>query len=315
MSSWKLPIFLCVLLCVSCVSQKKYDALLNNKARVDRENQRLKQIEEEYAEITREMAETRATLAKTEAVLMQIKDRFLNLDSAYAELQLRYDELLEDNANLLAAASQEKAELTKLLVAKEKELDEKERELRTLESVLASKEQTLTDREESIRELTEQLQAQQETLNLLKATISDALLGFSDSDLTVEQKNGKIYVSMSQNLLFAKNSDRIDPAGKEALAKLAGVLKNNPDIDILVEGHTDTDGTEAYNWDLSVTRATAVVKELTKSGLNGERITAAGRAYFAPVDTNDNEEGKSRNRRTEIILSPKLDKLLELIDQ
>jgi chemotaxis protein MotB len=308
-----IPLFLSILFLASCVTQKKYDELLHSKSRVDRENLRLQQVEKDYKALQEEMASTEEQLAKTEEVLMQIKDKYLNLEGNYADLQGQYDELLDDNAKLLAAASQEKAELTQLLASKERELDDKERELRRLENTLFTKEDALAEREKSIRELNEQLNAQQERLKALRKTISDALLGFSDTDLTVEHKNGKIYVSMSQNLLFAKNSDKIDPAGKDALAKLASVLKNSPDVDIMVEGHTDTDGSAAYNWDLSVNRATAVVKELEKNGLNGNRMTASGRAYYAPVDTNDNEAGMARNRRTEIILSPKLDRLLELI--
>lgn len=311
--NYPLPLLLCILFLASCVSQKKYDELLNSKSRIDRENLRLKQVEEEHQTLEEEMAATQETLAKTERVLMELKDKYLDLEATHTDLQSRYDELLEDNARLLASASEEKTELTTLLASKERELDEKERELRRLENTLFTREDELAEREKSIRELNEQLTAQQERLKTLRKSISDALLGFSDTDLTVEHKNGKIYVSMSQNLLFAVNSDKIDPAGKEALAKLASVLKNSPDIDILVEGHTDTDGTAAYNWDLSVTRATAVVKELEKHGLSGDRVTAAGRAYYAPVDSNDTDAGKSRNRRTEIILSPKLDKLLELI--
>ena len=138
-------------------------------------------------------------------------------------------------------------------------------------------------------------------------------VAFLASDLTVEEKDGKIYVSMSQNLLFASGSNKLDQKGKDALAKLATVLSANPNIEILVEEHTATDGTPEFNWDLSVTRATAVVKELTSHGLEPKRVTAAGRAFYVPVDSNDTDQGKTRNRRTEIILAPKYDQLYKLL--
>ncbi|MDX1407513.1 MAG: OmpA family protein [Saprospiraceae bacterium] len=307
-------IIMVTILLSGCVAQKKYNDLLSSKARTDRENLRLSKVEKDYLALQDEMSATRSTLQKTEDVMIQIKDKYLSLEETHQDLQRRFDQLQEDNRALLASASEEKQELTNLLARQQAELDEKERTLRRMEQTLESRENELAAREQSITQLREQLDRQQESLQQLKASISDALLGFSAADLTVEQKNGKIYVSLSQNLLFEKNSNRVDKAGKEALAKLAEVLKET-DVAITVEGHTDSDGDPAFNWDLSVTRATAVVKELTRSGLPGERITASGKAFYQPVDSNQTEPGKARNRRTEIILSPKLDRLLELIDQ
>jgi chemotaxis protein MotB len=147
----------------------------------------------------------------------------------------------------------------------------------------------------------------------LKDNITESLLGFSNEDLNVSERNGRVYVSMSQDLLFAKGSSNIDAKGRDAIRKLAEVLKNHPNIRINVEGHTDTDGPPERNWDLSVTRATAVVKELTRLDVLGHRITASGRAYHDPITFNDTEENKSRNRRTEIILSPRLEDILEIV--
>ncbi|MDX1477948.1 MAG: OmpA family protein [Saprospiraceae bacterium] len=315
MTSRILPGVLCVaFLMTGCVSQKKYNDLLGSKARTDRENLRLSKVEKDYLALQEEMAATQTTLQKTEDVMIQIKDKYLSLEETHNDLQRRFDRLQEDNRALLASASAEKQELTNQLEQKQTELDEQERALRRMRNTLEVREEELAAREQSIAELRDQLNRQQASLQQLKTSISEALLGFSAADLTVEQKNGKIYVSLSQNLLFEKNSNRVDKAGKEALAKLAEVLRNT-DVAITVEGHTDSDGDPGFNWDLSVTRATAVVKELTKNGLPGERITASGKAFYLPIDTNANEQGKARNRRTEIILSPKLDRLLELIEQ
>lgn len=151
-------------------------------------------------------------------------------------------------------------------------------------------------------------------LRTIRDRFNQALLGFSEADLACE-KNGKVYVSLSQNLLFASGSKTINNQGKQAIAQLATVLKANKDINITVEGHTDTDGEAAFNWDLSVGRATTVVKELAINGVAAERIIAAGRGEFYPIATNDTAAGKAQNRRTEIILTPKLEGLYELIGE
>ena len=153
----------------------------------------------------------------------------------------------------------------------------------------------------------------------LKDRISNALIGFDENDIKVALKNGKIYVSLSEKLLFKSGSSRVDSKGEEALAKLSGVLSLNPDIHILIEGHTDNvplkPGAYKDNWDLSVIRATAIVRILTKNKIEQDRITAAGRSEFAPVADNSTPEGKSKNRRTEIILTPNLDELYQILKQ
>jgi chemotaxis protein MotB len=313
---------LLILSLFGCVSQKKYNDLTAAKDRVVRDNLRLQQVEQDHEALKLDMDSTLERLQKTESVLMDLKDKYLGLQNSHTDLQVRYDQLLEENQTLLISASDEKESLTMQLSDKQIELDEKERLLRRLEDQLNQKETDLNSlqeeisaREKKINELNSELNNQNEQLSGLKSKLNQALLGFSDTDLTVVQKNGKIYVSMSQNLLFAKNSKLIDKKGKEAITRLSEVLSNNPDIDITVEGHTDSDGDVNFNWDLSVTRATAVVKELSNNGIDAKRITASGRGLFFPVDTNETEEGKSRNRRTEIILSPKLDELYRLINQ
>ncbi|HLF63371.1 MAG TPA: OmpA family protein [Saprospiraceae bacterium] len=308
------PFLVLALIFSSCVAQKKYNDLLGGKARSDREVARLVQVEKEHEALKAEMSDTRTTLSKTEKELSELKDKYEELGAAQMELKSEYDVMAANNRGLLASSSDEKKELTAKLTAQQRELDEKARMLNLLKEELEVKEEAIAEREESITELNKQLDLQRRSLQFLKAGLNDALRGFSASDLTVVEKDGKIYVSMSQNLLFASGSNKLDQKGKDALAKLATVLTANPDIQILVEGHTDTDGTPEFNWDLSVTRATAVVKELTSHGLEPTRVTAAGRAFYVPVDSNDSEQGKARNRRTEIILAPKYDKLYKLLN-
>lgn len=308
----------CLLLVVAvlfsaCVSQKKYDDLLGSKSRSDHEVSRLTAVEREHEALKQEMASTKAMLANTEQGLADLKDRYEELGATHMELKSEYDALLETNKNLLMSASDEKKDLTARLSAQQRELDEKARLLNVLKEELEGKEAAIAEREESIAALNAQLDMQRNSIQKLKNGLNEALRGFSASDLTVVEKNGRIYVSMSQNLLFKSGSDQVDQKGKEALKKLAEVLNKNPDIEIMVEGHTDTDGTADFNWDLSVARATEVVKVLTTNAVEPKRITAAGRAFFVPIDSNDTDAGKARNRRTEIILSPKFDQLYELL--
>ena len=160
--------------------------------------------------------------------------------------------------------------------------------------------------------------AQNARLQSLLNSVKDALLGFSSDELTVTEKNGKIYVAMSDKLLFESGSAQVNKQGKEALGKLAEVLKKQHDIDVFIEGHTDNKPIKTVqfkdNWDLSVVRATSVVRILTKDyGVNPLQILPCGRGEFMPVDNNESVEGRAHNRRTEIIMAPKLDKLMDIL--
>ena len=146
----------------------------------------------------------------------------------------------------------------------------------------------------------------------LRLSLDNALRGIDATDLTREERNGKIYVSLSQKLLFKAGSDQVDPKGVQALEKLAKALGANPNIEIVVEGHTDNAGAVDYNWELSTRRATSVVKILAINGVAPDRLTAAGRGMHHPVVPNTTDANRAKNRRTEIILSPNLDKLYEM---
>jgi chemotaxis protein MotB len=158
------------------------------------------------------------------------------------------------------------------------------------------------------------------TVKELKAKVMDALTGYEGKGLTIAQKNGKIYVSLDESLLFASGSFTVDPKGVEAIKKLAKVLETNSDINVLIEGHTDnvpftSTGALKDNWDLSAMRATAIVKIITKnSTVDPKRLTAAGKSQYDPIGSNDTKEGRATNRRTEIILTPKLDELFQIIE-
>jgi len=180
---------------------------------------------------------------------------------------------------------------------------------------------SLLIREAKVAELERIVNESQLAISKLKGNLSAALLDFGKGDLTIEQRNGKIYVSLSEQLLFKSSSIQVDPKGVKALNQLAGVLESTPDIHILIEGHTDNvpiSGKSKYlqdNWDLSVLRATSIVKILVKGGVNPAALTPAGRGDNLPVATNDTPEHKAQNRRIEIIITPDLDKLFAILEQ
>ena len=222
----------------------------------------------------------------------------------------------------MSASVEEKQELVEEILNKEAELDRQAAAQDSLSRVLQAREkrtdqlaEDLARKEQRIAELDGLLQERENALQQLRQGLLDALKGYSAAELSVREENGRVYVSMSQQLLFPSGSDSVEPKGKEALTRLAAVLQAQKEVDILVEGHTDTDGSAAMNWDLSVDRATSVVKILTGAGVDARQVTAAGRSFFLPVADNETEVGKARNRRVEIILAPQLDKILELIGQ
>ncbi|ATP58635.1 hypothetical protein CPT03_20280 [Pedobacter ginsengisoli] len=179
----------------------------------------------------------------------------------------------------------------------------------------------LKKREQRLKEVEEILRKRDEATNQLKEKLQQALLGFTKNGLTVEIRNGKVYVSLTDKLLFPSGSIIIDEKGKQALSQLADVLKQQPEINIAVEGHTDSQkitnlGQIKDNWDLSVLRSTSVVRYLTEvSKVESVRMTATGKGEFQPLNANTTAEGRSKNRRIEIVLSPKLDELYDLIKQ
>ena len=185
---------------------------------------------------------------------------------------------------------------------------------------LEEKERLLQEREWALNELKGVIAKQDSITKRLNDILRDALLGFKSDELSVEVKNGKVYVSMSDKLLFKSGSAAVETKGKEAIKLLAEVLDKNPDIDILIEGHTDNVPikTAVYrdNWDLSVARATSIVRILTDDyKIIPTRLTASGKGEFSPRATNETPEGRALNRRTEIILSPKLDEIMQLLKQ
>ena len=189
-----------------------------------------------------------------------------------------------------------------------------------MDALLQSQRRDLAERERTINDLKAIIQKQNDMVNGLLSQVTDALTGFSSDELTVQMHDGKVYVAMSDKLLFKSGSADVDKRGKEALAMLADVLTKQPDIDIFIEGHTDNIPIKTArftdNWDLSVLRSTSVVRILTiEYKVNPTQIIPSGRSQYFPVADNSTPDGRTKNRRTEIILSPKLDKLFQMLNE
>ncbi|MCW3111691.1 MAG: hypothetical protein JWR18_87 [Segetibacter sp.] len=189
--------------------------------------------------------------------------------------------------------------------------------LQDASSRLNMSQEQIVEQQRRLEQLQSLIDQQRKNTELLRSKITDALVGFNSNELTVSTKNGKVYVSLQENLLFPSGSAVVNPKGKQALGKLADVLNTNPNINVNIEGHTDSipmRGKFEDNWALSVGRSTAIVRILTDTyKVDPTRVTASGRSKYVPVDNNTTADGRAKNRRTEIILEPKLDELMQLI--
>jgi chemotaxis protein MotB len=255
-------------------------------------SKRLKTVVSERDSLCTTLGSEQADNAALRADIAKLKDEQKDLQSRYAKLS---DEKMADAAQFDAALRQKADELNQ----KEKLLAEREKSLREMQKVIA--------RQDSITQR-------------LNDILRNALLGFNSDELSVEIRNGKVYVSMSDKLLFKSGSAAVEAKGKEAIKLLGEVLVKNQDIDILIEGHTDNVPIKTANykdnWDLSVARATSIVRILTDDHkVTPTRLTASGKGEFLPRESNDTAEGRARNRRTEIILSPKLDEIMQLLNK
>lgn len=243
----------------------------------------------------------------------------------YQQSEQTSQKIIDNNRYENEKLSSELNAKNEALKNKERELNDKEASLmmaqnknRELSSSLMATEADLKAREKRVKELETILRAKDSAVNALRTTIQKALLGFQNQGLTVETRNGKVYVSMEEKLLFKSGSIDVDSRGVQALLELAKALNQNNDVSILVEGHTDNvpmkSPTIKDNIDLSVLRATSIARILISQGkVDPKRITSAGRGEYYPVASNDTPEGRAKNRRTEIILTPKLDELLQIL--
>ncbi len=310
-----IQLFFIVLTLNSCVSKKLYEELEEKYNKLHNSNSELiqdkddllaakKQIETELEELTQKHQEL-----ETQKTILD--NNFASLQNKYSNLDESYKLLSTQSSQKLRAQSEKNQEL----LAK---LDEKEKRLELESSRLEKLQKELDARSQQITELENLIAAKEAQMQELKNVIAKALHKFEGLGLTVEQRNGKIYVSIDNKLLFNSGSWAVGLEGKNAIEKLAKVLAKNTDINVLIEGHTDNvpyKGTTLLdNWDLSVKRATAIVRILQNKGVNPTQITAAGRSEYVPIETNKTAKGRAKNRRIEIILTPNLDEITNLLN-
>lgn len=298
----------------SCiVTKKKYDDLLAQKVRLDADiidrdsllakaNADLQNLDERVKKLAADTTTLGQDFRATSAKLG-------DLDKEYNQLNAYYKNLLTSSGKLNRDMAQQQEQLLAI-----------QQNLMQTRKTNDSLSTSLNEREKKVRELENVMAAKDKAVQDLKNNISKALLNFKENDLTVNVKNGKVYVSLAEQLLFASGSTEVDAKGITALQQLAKAIKDQRDIHIMVEGHTDNvpiSKKSQYmqdNWDLSVMRATSITKILTKAGVSPNQVTAAGKGEYVPLAVNNSAQNKQKNRRTEIIITPNLDELFKILE-
>ncbi|WP_298118184.1 OmpA family protein [Flavobacterium sp.] len=311
---------LIVALSTSCVSKKIYNDLENKFAELKKENRTLADSNEELTKSKNQLEADQSKLQSEYDKLKAERDKlladFTAADKNLKTLQASYKALEKDSNDALSSNIDKNRELLAKLEAKEKSLAAEQERLNKLKADLEASSKRLNELEAYIA-------AKEASMNKLKETLSKSLKAFEGKGLTVEQRNGKVYVSMENKLLFGTGSWAVGAEGKTAVVAVGKVLADNPEISVLIEGHTDNDkilgaigGGIENNWDLSTKRATAIVNILSENkGVKKDNLTAAGRGEYAPLMSNDTPEGKAKNRRIEIILTPKLDEISKMLNE
>ena len=315
----------------SCVAPKIHNSLLSKH---EKANNKLTASEKKVLQLNSALEEKEGKVLIIENQLAELRNDSVQngkaltlLQNKYNELSDAYDLLTSKNSRYMAEKAKETKKLLEQLEQAQTALFQKEDELNNLSNSLDVKEeelklaeQELSARSIRVTELETIINRKDSMVTSLKKSISKALIGLEGEGLTIEQRNGKVYISLEEDLLFASGKYVVNSGGVTALNKLATALSTQSDLEILVEGHTDDiplsgKGLVKENWDLSVMRATNVVKVLTKNPrLNPLQLTAAGRAEFVPIASNETKEGRISNRRIEMILSPNLDDLFDLLE-
>jgi chemotaxis protein MotB len=293
----------------SCVSMKKYNDLTAKcnaesaglNAKVDILSTQVNEITSENQRLKKDLTQLKADTLRLGSVLRLLTADYNELDRSHELLKSQFSANFEDAEKVMAEL---KASKDSLLVREDR--------VRAMQAELDIKGKNLVEVQAALRR-------NDSITSALRKAVSDALMGFEGKGLTVHMKDGKVYVSLEEKLLFASGKWDVSKDGNAALKDLAKVLEKNPDINVLIEGHTDnvplnSQNQVSDNWDLSVMRATSIVKILLDNGkINPTRLVASGRGEFLPVEPNTSAANKAKNRRTEIILSPKLDELLHII--
>jgi len=314
----------------SCVTAKKYKELESKRKSCQEENAQLKSENDKFRtqnnELSSELAKYQQQVKNLKEDTTSIGRNCRRIAGSYKDLNKSYNDLLVKHE---ASVKGNQAETRKILAELQKaqaDLMQREDSLAMLEKEFLAKKnaldllsQQLAEKDYAYQQMRNELDRKDSAMNALRNSVAEALVGFENDGLTITRKNGRVYVSMENKLLFPSGSFTINPKGADAIKKLAKVLESHADIKVLVEGHTDNvpysgKGNLSDNWDLSAKRATSIVRIFTSSSsVDPERITAAGRGEFSPIASNETAEGRSKNRRTEIILVPDLSKLYDIV--
>lgn len=307
-----------IIFMTSCVSSKVYKELEGKYAAIKRENRKLQDelaaLQKTHEADKLAMDQLNDSYQKTRSELDALQGKYDVTASNYENLKNSYDALEKNSSAAIAANSKKNRELLA-------QLEEKENALIAERTRLEKLQKDLTARSKRVDELESLIAAKDAKMQALKTAISNALRNFEGKGLTVEERDGKVYISMENKLLFDSGSWAVGSQGKQAVQQLGSVLAENKDIAVLIEGHTDNvpytgSAQLSGNWDLSTKRATAIVNLLLENNeIDPENLTAAGRGEFSPVASNDTSEGKAKNRRIEVILTPKLDEISKLLNE
>ncbi len=270
-------------------------------------------LESRYAELKDNYNRQTKSIETLKSEIKDLTEKLVGLGTRFEEAE---DSLNQKQQNL------ERLESSLDLLKQNSETALKERiaENESLMKKIADRENELADRMARVDELEGLISRQQEAMRNLKEKLSNALLNFEDKGLTVEARDGKVYVSMENKLLFRSGSWSVESEGQRAIAGLGSVLADNPNIFVLIEGHTDNvpyngKGPLKGNWDLSTKRATAIVNQLLENpDILPQNLTAAGRGEYLPIAPNSTREGRAANRRIEVVLSPQLDEIKQIIN-
>ncbi|MBO7489100.1 MAG: OmpA family protein [Bacteroidales bacterium] len=323
-----IPLAIGAVLFTSCVTLGKYEALESKNAQLRREfnttQSELSDLRDENANLQRQNQSLSTEITDLTDLRNRQNDSIAELKRQMVNLKLGFDTVVENYNQRITGQNQDLTRANNLLAARTKELAEKEAAFSAKEDAFKAKENELrikqADLEKQESDARNALAAKERELEQLRSSLNNALVGFADKGLNVETRDGKVYVSMESKLLFPSASWTVSKEGVDALKTLAKVLEQNTDLNIMVEGHTDNaayKGNTAVkdNWDLSVMRATSIVKLLLQYGpaIDPARIEACGHGEFAPKVANDTPANKALNRRTEIILTPKMSDILNMI--
>lgn len=298
----------------SCiVTKKKYDDMLAQKVQLDAD---LARRTSELDSANQKLAALSIELDSLRSDTTDLGDNLRSVNGQLSDLQKDYDQLNTFYKNLLSSSGK----MNRDLAQQQEQLMTIQENLERTKRLNDSLSTSLAEREKRVNELETVLANKDKAVNDLKNRISNALLGFKENDLRVHVENGKVYVSLAEQLLFGSGSVVVDQKGVAALQQLAKALKDQKDLHIMVEGHTDNvpiSHKSTYmqdNWDLSVMRATSITRILVNAGVVPQQITASGRGEYYPLAPNDTPESRQKNRRTEIIITPDLDELFKILE-